>query len=604
MKSSILLPLILITALGHQSLFAQSGSDTKEMIKKVESGLIPVLRFEGDSVWTIESRMKHYGVPGLTIAVIKNSKIAYVKNYGITDKTSKQPVTSQTLFQAASISKPVSAYAALKEVERGKINAEENVNSYLKTWKLPDNEFSKTKKVNLKHLLSHSGGVTVGGFRGYAAGDSIPTLIQVLNGEKPANSPAIRLDKIPGGTLRYSGGGYCVMQQMLIDIEGKPYPELMKALVLGPLDMKSSTYDQPLSAGQLKFAATGYLPNGSEVPGKRHTYPEMAPAGLWTTATDLAKFIIDVQATLKGDSHKVISQTMAQQMVSPFIEPFEGLGIFLEKRNETQYFNHGGWNEGFSSQIFANTKNGDGVAILTNGNQPELVYELVRAVATTYNWPDFQSPIYKKLALDAADFNKAVGRYQTDTYGQTKVYEQQGKLFVQNNAETAAELFKVGADTYVQKGREQKLKFLTNPADQKTYIFYSMFNEPFRYDNPRMTTEAHTPYSLILEGRFEEGLAAFKKGKIDHPDHGMLSVSYINHQGYQLLHAKMYKKAIAIFLINTLLYPEVGDVFDSLGEAYLANGDKSLALENYKKALKLDPGNENAAKIVKSLTTE
>ncbi|ALL06833.1 hypothetical protein AQ505_15855 [Pedobacter sp. PACM 27299] len=604
MKFSPLLPLLLIASLSSQQLFAQSGSDTQAMIKKVESGLIPVLRFEGDSVWTIESRMKHYGVPGLTIAVIKNSKIAYVKNYGITDKTSKQPVTSETLFQAASISKPVSAYAALKEVERGKINAEENVNSYLKSWKLPDNEFTNTKKVNLKHLLSHSGGVTVGGFRGYVAGESIPTLIQVLNGEKPANSPAIRVDKTPGGALRYSGGGYCVIQQMLIDIEGKSYPDLMKVLVLGPLDMKNSTYDQPLSAAQLKFAATGYLPNHSEVPGKRHTYPEMAPAGLWTTATDLAKFIIDLQATLKGDSHQVISQTMAQKMVSPFIEPFEGLGLFLEKRNETQYFNHGGWNEGFSSQIFANTKNGDGVAILSNGNQPQLINELIRAVATTYNWPDFQFPIYKKLGLNAADFHKAVGLYQTDTYGQTKVYEQQGRLFLQNNAEEPAELFKVAADTYVQNGWERKLKFLTNPTDQKMYIVYSMLNDPIRYDNPKMTDEARTPYSLVLEGRFEEGLAAFKKGKIDHPDHGILSVSYINQQGYQLLHAKMYKKAIDIFLINTLLYPEVGDVFDSLGEAYLANGDKSLALENYKKALKLEPGNENAVKIVKSLTTE
>lgn len=604
MKPSIFLPLLLIASLGSQQLFAQSGNDTKAMIKKVETGLSPVVRFEGDSVWTLESRMKHYGVPGLTIAVIKNSKIAYVKSYGIIDKTSKQPVTSQTLFQAASISKPVSAYAALKEVERGKINADENVNLYLKTWKLPDNEFTNEKKVNLKHLLSHSGGVTVGGFRGYTVGDAVPTLVQVLNGEKPANSPEIRVDKTPGGSLRYAGGGYCIMQQMLIDLEGKSYPQLMQELVLGPLDMKNSTYNQPLSAAQLKFAATGYLPDGSEVPGKRHTYPEMAPAGLWTTGTDLAKFVIDIQATLKGESHKVISQGMAQQMVSPFIEPFEGLGIFLEKRNETQYFNHGGWNEGFSSKIIGNTNNGDGVVILTNGNKPPLIDEVIRAVANANNWPDYQTPVYKKIALNAADREKLVGRYQTNIFGQTNVYEQQGKLFVQNNADEPVELFKVGADTYVMAGWERKLKFLVNPADQKTYMVYTMFNDPIRYDNPKLSKEENTPYGLINDGRFEEGLAAFKKGKADQPNHEMLNESFINGQGYQLLQAKAYKKAIDIFRVNTLLYPESGNAYDSLGEAYLANGDKSLAKENYKKALQFSPGNQNAARIIKSLEAE
>ncbi|MCX2454261.1 serine hydrolase [Pedobacter sp. PLR] len=604
MRSSWLLPLFLIASLSTQQLFAQSDPKTKALIKKVESGLIPAVRFEGDSVWTIESRMKHYGVPGLSIAVIKNSKIAYIKSYGITDKTSKVPVTDQTLFQAASISKPVSAYAALKVVELGKIDADADVNNYLKTWKLPDNEFTAAKKVNLKHLLSHSGGVTVGGFAGYAVGDSVPTLIQVLNGAKPANSPQIRVDKTPGGSLRYAGGGYCILQQMLIDIEGKPYPQIMKELVLEPLGMTNSTYDQPLTAGQLKLAATGYLPNGSEVPGKRHTYPEMAPAGLWTTATDLSKFIIDVQSTLKGESHKVLSQNMAKQFVSPFIEPFEGLGIFLEKRNETQYFMHNGWNEGFSSMMIANTAHGDGVVILTNGNQPDLNTELMRAVTTTFNWPDFDFPVYKKLAIQVADRNKAVGRYQTDKYGLTKIREEKGRLFLQNNMDQPLELFKVAADTYVMKGWERKVKFLRNPADQKMYLVYSMFHDPVRYENPRLAKTEDTLSELIDNGQFEEALVLFRKIKAADPGHFIISESNINGQGYAQLNAKDFRKAIAIFKINTLFYPESGNTYDSLGEAYLANGDKQLAKENYEKALKLNPGNENAARMVKSLTSE
>ncbi|WP_316839340.1 serine hydrolase [Pedobacter gandavensis] len=604
MKSSLLLPLFLVASLSTQTLFAQSDSNTITLIKKVESGLIPVLRFEGDSVWTIESRMKHYGVPGLTIAVIKNSKIAYVKSYGIIDKTSKLPVTNQTLFQAASISKPVSAYAALKEVELGKINADADVNQYLKSWKLPDNQFTSTQKVNIKHLLSHSGGLTVGGFIGYAAGQSVPTLVQVLNGEKPANSPEIRVDKTPGGTLRYSGGGYCIMQQMLIDLEGKPYPQLMKDLVLAPLGMNNSTYDQPLSEGQLKLAATGYLPNGSEVPGKRHTYPEMAPAGLWANATDLAKFVIDLQSTLKGTSNKVLSQAMAQQMVSPFIQPFEGLGIFLEKRNQTQYFNHGGWNEGFSSFMIGNTRDGDGLVVMTNGNQPLLINEVYRAVATVFNWPDQDYPVYKKLTLTAADRDKILGRYQTDKYGLTKIYEEKGRLFHQNNMEEPVEFFKVGADTYVRSGWEQQFKFLQNPADHKTYLVNLLLNDTVRFENPKLTSNEKTAYELISDGQFEDALASFKKVKAEAPEHYLISESFINGQGYNFLNTRKLDKAIAIFRINTLLYPESGNAYDSLGEAYLANGDKKLAKENYEKALKLNPGNENAAKIVKSITSE
>ncbi|WP_316820336.1 serine hydrolase [Pedobacter gandavensis] len=604
MKSSFLLPLTLIAFLSTQLLFAQSDSQTKALIEKVESGLIPVLRFEGDSIWTMESRMKHYGVPGLTIAVIKDSKIAYVKSYGITDKTSKLPVTSQTLFQAASISKPVSAYAVLKEVDLGKINADEDVNLYLKSWKLPDNEFTNTKKVNLKHLLSHSGGLTVGGFRGYALGEPVPSLIQVLNGEKPANSPEIRVDKVPGGTLRYSGGGYCILQQMMIDLEGKSYPQLMKELVLVPLGMNSSTYEQPLSGEQLKLAATGYLPNGKEVPGKRHTYPEMAPAGLWTNATDLAKFIIDLQSTLNGESQQVLSRSMAQQMVSPFIERYEGLGIFLEKRDQTQYFNHGGWNEGFSSLMVGNTSHGDGMVVMTNGNQPLLINEVYRAVGNVFKWPGHEYPVYKKLALTAADRKKIIGRYQTDKYGLTKIYEEKGKLFHQNNMDEPAEFFKVGPDTYVRTGWEQKIKFLKNPADQKTYLVNLIFNDTVRYENPKMPSNEKTAYELVNEGQFDQALAAFKKIKAEAPEHYLVNESNINNQGYNLLHAKKIDKSIAVFRINTLLYPNSGNAYDSLGEAYLAHGDKKLAKENYEKALKLNPGNENAAKIVKSLTTE
>jgi len=600
MKFSIYLSLVLLASLAGHDLFAQSH-DAKVLANDLESSLIPPVRFKGDSVWTMASRMKHYGVPGLSIAVIKDSKIVLLKSYGITDRASKVPVTVNTLFQAASISKPVSAYAALKEVELGKIDADENINNYLKSWKLPDNVFTTTKKVTLKQLLSHSGGITVGGFLGYTAGTPVPTLIQVLNGEKPSNSEAIVVDKIPGGSFRYAGGGYCIMQQMLIDIEGKSYPELMQEFVLAPLNMKNSTYNQPLKTSQLALAATGYLPDGTEVTGKRHTYPEMAPAGLWTTAEDLAKFAIDLQLTLKGESHKVLSQAMAKQMTTPFIESFEGLGIFLNKRVQTQYFSHNGWNEGFSSTMIGNTSNGDGVVVLINGNQPALLEEIVRAVALNYKWPEYDYPVYQKMPVDRADLAKISGRYRTEKYGLTKIYAEKGKVFLRKNMEEPAELYKVAPDTYVMRSWEGKVKFMVNPSDKKKYLINLIGNESPVYENPELATGEKTPYEFVLDGHFEAGLAAFKKAKQENPEHYLLREDNVNSQGYSLLKTKEFKKAVDIFRINTLLYPESANAYDSLGEAYLAYGDKAKAKENYTKAVKLNPNNESSAKILKSL---
>ncbi|WP_159471629.1 serine hydrolase [Dyadobacter sp. 3J3] len=359
-----------------------------ESIRSVERNLCKKGYESGDSLWNIQERMKFYGVPAVSIAVIRDNKIFWSRAYGILDKESKESASVHTLFQAGSISKPVAAYGALSEVLKGKINLDENVNTYLTSWKLPDNQFTKEKKVTLKHLLSHTGGITVHGFLGYSPDLPVPTLLQVLNGEPPANSPAIRVDKIPGKEWRYSGGGYTIMQQMLIDIEKKPFPAVMKSRVLDPLQMKNSTYDQPLPSDKLKLAATGYLPDGTMTKGKRHTYPEMAAAGLWTTSDDLARFAIDIQLTLQGEGSKVLSKTAAEQMLTPVLGTY-GLGLDILKTGGDIYFQHGGWDEGFSSHLIAHKEKGYGVVVLTNSNHPDFISELIRSVALTEQWDNY-----------------------------------------------------------------------------------------------------------------------------------------------------------------------------------------------------------------------
>lgn len=584
------------------STFAQVKPELSKEISSVESGLMPVIRFEGKPLWTLESRMKHYNVPGVSIAVIKNSKVIWSKTYGLADVESKTPVNSRTLFQAASMSKPVSVYAALKEVEAGKINPDADVNTYLTSWKIPENKFTKEKKVSLKNIVSHTAGFTVSGFPGYEAGTPIPTLIQILKGESPSNTSAIVVDKLPGIPFRYAGGGYCVMQQMLIDTKGKDFPTIIKENVLLPLDMKNSTFSQPLPENQAQWAATAYTMDGQRVKGKYHIYPEMAAAGLWTTAEDLAKFVIDIQNTLNNKSHIVVSQKTAQEFTSPFIDKFEGLGIFLENKSGQAYFNHGGWNEGFSSRFIGSKTSGDGVVILTNTNKPDFIEELVRSVASVYQWPNYLPPVYKALPLTEQDFNKSIGRYQFDKYGLYRIYRENGKLLLNiNDLETPMELIKVGENTYVMQNWDFTSEFVKNASTGKLELVQVLQDKTVRSKNPQMGSDEKTPLELVMEGSFDKGLQAYKNAKIKDSDHYFLSEDYLNNTGYALLSKKDFTKAIDFFRVNAILYPNSQNVYDSLGEAYVKAGQKDKAKQTYLKLLEISPKNEKAVKVLKTL---
>ena len=237
----------------------------------------------------ILGEMRKRQVAGLSLAIIQDGKIVKARGYGVTERSGDSPVTTATLFQAGSISKSVSALGALRLVEQSKLALDEDVNARLVTWKVPVNEFTKEKKVTLRGLLSHTAGLTVHGFPGYATDDPVPTVVQILDGAKPANTKPIRVDFVPGSQWRYSGGGYTVMQQMIVDVTGAPFPRFMREAVLGPLAMKDSTFEQPLPAGTAKQTASGHVGDRSPVKGRWHIYPEMAAAGLWTTPSDLVR---------------------------------------------------------------------------------------------------------------------------------------------------------------------------------------------------------------------------------------------------------------------------------------------------------------------------
>jgi CubicO group peptidase (beta-lactamase class C family) len=333
--------------------------------------------------WKPAQTMARLHVPGVSMALIRDSKIEWVRPYGVKSAKAKSAaVDVATLFQAASISKPVAAVAAMHMSQYGNFGLDQDVNATLQSWKVKDTPFTADAKVTLRGLLSHSAGLTVHGFGGYAQGDPVPDVVQVLNGDKPANSAPVVVDTVPGTKWRYSGGGYTILQLMMQERFKKPFADIMEMIVLGRIGMRDSTYAQPLPRPLHIRAASGHDKNGHTVKGDWHTYPEQAAAGLWTTPSDLARFLIEVQKSALGESNRVIEKKTAEEMLR-IQKGSYGLGFQIDANGG---FGHGGSNAGFKC-LMRIGRNGDGFVIMTNGDRGlELIQEVAAAVESEYGW--------------------------------------------------------------------------------------------------------------------------------------------------------------------------------------------------------------------------
>ena len=399
---NLLLILSLVVVAGSQSLAAQAAQTVSsspeepcldsQHLEKAERGL------------DIKGLMQQHLIPGMSIAVIHNFHVVCAKGYGVTAKGGSTAVTPATLFLAGSISKPVAAVGALYLVQQGKLSLDEDVNSKLTSWKVPDNEYAPQRKVTLGRLLSHTGGFTGGDFfPGYSAGKALPSLVQILNGVPPATNAPIRVGFEPGTQWRYSGDGYLVLQQLVTDISGQSFPEFMRTTVFEQLGMNDSTFEEPLPAGRSASAAAGTLMNGDALSGGWHVNPEMAAGGLWSTPTDLAKLAIELALSMRGKANHVLTQSTARDMLSPHWkdsvinilgtsqDPDQmGLGSFVGARKGR--FGHIGGNVGYRATLVMFADIGDGMVIMTNSDVGLAASNaLLDRIAQIYGW-DYIAP--------------------------------------------------------------------------------------------------------------------------------------------------------------------------------------------------------------------
>lgn len=558
-------------------------AQVSKLREQIENGILPALRIRGSDLrFKLADRMKALRVPAISIAVFENYKIVWTGAYGVLDASSGAAATSRTLFQAASISKPVNAMAVLRVARREKLSLDAPIHSLLRSWKLPDHEWRSDAPVTLRRLLSHTGGTTVHGFGGYPSGAKLPSLLDLLDGKKPANSPPVRVDIRPGSRVRYSGGGTSITQLFLTDQQGASYPEILAREVLRPLGMTESSFEQPLPRERLALAAAGHRRGGDVVASKRHVYPEMAAAGLWTTPRDLARFFLAICKARAGKESPV-SKEIARLMTEPAhrggATGYAGLGVFATKFGETWTFGHSGANEGFRCDASASLDGGFGYVMMTNSdNGSALVDEVTRTVAVARAWPTARPELVRGTLSDEAS-EAIVGTWSSASgYPIRIVKEAAGNLRCKVPFEASYDLVPLSEDELADPRTGARISLR---SDKASIELRTPRQRPERLR--RVADGVKLPVLELADGRTDGAHAAWAglgSERLEQAQEVLL-----NDAGYKLLAQGKTAKAVEILRFVTVVRPKSSNAFDSLGEALAMHGETAKAIAAYEIAL-------------------
>jgi CubicO group peptidase (beta-lactamase class C family) len=473
--------LIALLPIGISTASASIPIDAK--IRRVIEDIPPPVIVAGETMReaSLAQEMLRLRVPGVSIAVIHRGRLEWARGFGVTREGGPE-ITPDTLFQTSSISKPITALAVLRLVDEGKLELDANVNRYLKSWKIPRSNFTILRPVTLRELLSHSAGATVDGFGGYAPGVPLPTLHEILDGTPPANNQAIRIDWAPGTIARYSGGGYVIIRQLLEDVTGQSFARFTDETVFRPLGMTHSTFEEPLPETWIADAALPHDEQGRALPKGPRIFPELAPDGLWSTPSDLARYIIAVQRSLAGRPGAVLKAATAHEMLTARLGHF-GLGVVVGDDSRHPFFDFNGGNYGFPSLFVAFT-HGEGAVVMSNGqNGYELGLGILRSIAREYSWPDFQPVVHHLGAESPRDLQTDPGAYEVSE-GTFVVVTREGKrLFLQTSWDGRQPLLplsngkffltRISANSLFNREDDEIVSFRTGPLHTVDAIEFS-----------------------------------------------------------------------------------------------------------------------------------
>ncbi len=471
-----ILHILFLSILAFNSTCAQSEYPVVDISDEIEHRLLPAVLIDGERPQSqpIKDRMDHFKVPGVSIAVINENKIVWTGGFGKLRAGSDIPITNSTLFQAASMSKPLTATAVLYLTEKGSIELDEDINEYLHSWKLPENSHTETQPVTLRHLLNHTAGINVHGFPGYPASqEELPELREILEGTGSVNTNPIRANSIPGNQWSYSGGGYTIIQQIIEDVTDNSFSELMKQVVLEPLEMTNSTFSQPLPKLMENQAAIGHINGDRPVSGGWYHYPEQAAAGLWTTPGDISQWIIDKQQTLLNGTGKILSVELVNEMLTPDKGGW-GLGPELAGQDDSINFKHSGANKGFRCYMVAFAKTGQGIVVMTNSdNGTRLAMEILRTVAFHYNWPDYK-PVKRTIAeIQPEILENYTGLYQLETGMLIEINVSGKGLVIKFPGEQGLTFLPSSESSFFDTTSEIELKFNINDTEKSEQLLLS-----------------------------------------------------------------------------------------------------------------------------------
>jgi CubicO group peptidase (beta-lactamase class C family) len=576
-------------------------------IELVERGLLPPTIIDGEAGYSLVDRMRHHGVPGVSIAVIEGSDVSWIRHSGFSSIEDRRSVDDDTIFNVGSVSKAVTAVTILSLARDGLVDLDLPVNDQLRSWKIPDNEFTAQAEVTPIRLMNHSGGVVFSPPSNYPA-EQLPTLLQILEGLSPARSAPVRVDRVPGTVFQYSNAGFEILRQLAEDVTGRSFPEIVQERVFDPIGMTRSSIEAPLPDERLAFAAMGHGRDGRPDAAYRRWLPHTAAGGLWTTAADYAAFLIDIQRALAGEPGHVLDQGSAELMVAPHDAPQYGLGVFQRGGGvEARYVSHLGDGPGFVAGFVMEVTGGRGMVVLTNGQGGiELVREIRRGVAAVEAWPDFLPEPVVPLASSLEMRSELEGRYRVGEDEEVVIEDRKNALWLRSLDLSEVKLFFADRATLVCRERAGEIAIRRDEDGSVQGLELALADELGRMPAEAevmmpMTDGERTTLGLLLDGRTAEAVRQYREILADDPPSPVVAENRFNSLGYSLLGQGRVNDALAVFRLNVILYPESSNAHDSFGEALMKAGMTDEAIARYRRSLELDPGNHNAEQMIAAM---